>query len=64
MNVTNRRYYVMDPVRGVVVAIAKFTPLSPDTVIMEQFKIETGLIRHVEAFYNLEGKAAGSVWGD
>lgn len=61
-NVTNRRFYVMDPVRGVVVAVAMFTPPTPATVIMEQFKIENGLIRHVEAFYDLEGQAAGSGW--
>lgn len=61
-NVTNRRFYVLDPVRGVVVAIAMFTPPTPDTVIMEQFKIENGLIRHVEAFYDLDGQSAGSGW--
>jgi hypothetical protein len=61
-NVTNRRFYVMDPVRGVVVAVAMFTPPTPATVIMEQFKMESGLIRHVEAFYDLEGQAAGSGW--
>jgi hypothetical protein len=61
-NVTNRRFYIMDPVRGVVVAIAMFNPPTPSTVIMEQFKIENGLIRHVEAFYDLDGQAAGSGW--
>lgn len=61
-NVTNRRFYVMDTVRGVVVAVAMFTPPTPATVIMEQFKIENGLIRHVETFYDLEGQAAGSGW--
>jgi hypothetical protein len=63
-NVTNRRFYVSDPVRGVVVAVAMFTPPTPGTVIMEQFKIENGLIRHVEAFYDLEGQVAGSGWPD
>ena len=61
-NVTNRRFYVMDPVRGVVCAIAMFTPPTPATVIMEQFKIEDGLIRHVEALYDLSGQEAGSGW--
>jgi hypothetical protein len=62
LTVTNRRFYVVDPLLGVVGAIAKFTPPERGpgeggaiaAVVFEEFKIQDGLIRHVEAFLNLE----------
>jgi hypothetical protein len=62
LTVTNRRFYVVDTILGVVGAIAKFTPPERGpgeggaiaAVVFEEFKIQDGLIRHVEAFLNLE----------
>jgi hypothetical protein len=71
LKVTNRRFYVVDPVRGVVGAIAKFRPPvisdsvtrgAVDAVIFEEFKIQDGLIRHLEAFFDVQGQAYSN-WG-
>ena len=55
--VTNRRFYVADPEVGVVAAIGWFGgPQSTAGVaVFEVFKIQDGLIRHIEAFFPLEG---------
>jgi len=58
-NVTNRRFYVLDPIRGDVAAIGRFIPppgQGTGGVILEEFKVENGLIRHIEAFYSLAGQ--------
>jgi hypothetical protein len=69
--VTNRRFYVLDVALGVVAAIAKFTPPSRSTnitqgavsaVIFEEFKIQDGLIRHIEAFFCVAGQEYSN-WG-
>jgi hypothetical protein len=69
--VTNRRFYVVDVALGVVAAIAKFTPPSRSTnitqgavsaVIFEEFKIQDGLIRHIEAFFCVAGQEYSN-WG-
>jgi hypothetical protein len=71
LNVTNRRFYAVDPVLGVVAAIAKFTPPKKsesgtggavEAVIYEEFKIQDGLIRHLEAFFDVEGQEYSN-WG-
>ena len=68
LQVTNRRYYVVDAVLGVVAAIAKFTPpvIVPggavSAVIFEEFKIQDGLIRHIEAFFAKQGQEYSN-WG-
>ena len=68
LKVTNRRYYVVDEVLGVVAAIAKFTPpvIVPggavSAVIFEEFKIQDGLIRHIEAFFAKQGQEYSN-WG-
>lgn len=71
LKVTNRRFYVVDVTTGVVGALAKFTPPKPSehvtrgavsAVIFEEFKIQDGLIRHIEAFFNVEGQEYSN-WG-
>ena len=68
LQVTNRRYYVVDAVLGVVAGIAKFTPpvIVPggavSAVIFEEFKIQDGLIRHIEAFFAKQGQEYSN-WG-
>jgi hypothetical protein len=60
LNIVNRRFYVVDTIRGEVAAIANFDgPPGAGTgsVILEEFKVENGLIRHIEAFFNLQGQA-------
>jgi hypothetical protein len=69
LKVTNRRFYVVDTTLGVVAAIAKFTPPKStgtrgaiDAVIFEEFKIQDGLIRHIEAFFAVQGQPYSN-WG-
>ena len=71
LKVTNRRFYVADPVLGVVAAMGKFTPPrssnnitsgAVSAVIFEEFKIQDGLIRHIEAFFAVSGQEY-SGWG-
>jgi hypothetical protein len=62
--VTNRRFYINDPVRGIVAGIAWFggQNTTAGTAILEQFKIQDGLIRRIEAYYPLQGQS-WSGWG-
>lgn len=67
--VKNRRFYVVDPLRGVVVAAANFTspPEYPDnnaSVVFEVFKIQDGLIRHIEAMFRGDSSQKTSGWPD
>ncbi|HEY6454373.1 MAG TPA: hypothetical protein VIY90_03725 [Steroidobacteraceae bacterium] len=66
--VRNRRYYIADEERGVVLAIANFMtppelPNNNGSVVFEAFKIQDGLIRHIEAFFRGNGQLH-SGWGD
>jgi hypothetical protein len=66
-NVENRRFYVADVDRGVVFAIANFMtpaqyPNNNGSVVFEVFKIQDGLIRHIEAFFRGNGQLH-SGWG-
>jgi hypothetical protein len=62
--VTNRRFYVTDPARGIVAGIAWFggQNTTAGTAILETFKIQDGLLRHIEAYYPLQGQS-WSGWG-
>lgn len=67
-NVSNRRFYVADEARGVVVAAGYFKPPlgwrdNSGTVIFEAFKVESGLIRQILAFFRGTGQLH-SGWGD
>ena len=63
--VTNRRFYVADPGVGVVVGIGFFGgPTGGGTVVFEVFKIQDGLIRHIEAFFALDGQRVSGWEGD
>ena len=66
-NVRNRRFYIADPERGVVLAIGNFTtppeyPHNNGSVVFEVFKIQDGLIRQIEAFFRGNGQLH-SGWG-
>lgn len=61
-NVVDRRVYVTDEVRGVVVAIGNFTtpPESPSnlgSVVLEAFKVQEGVLKHIEAVMNVAGQS-------
>jgi len=67
-NVENRRFYVADVERGVVVAIANFMtppeyPRNNGSVVVEVFKVQDGLIRQVHAFFRGNGQPV-SGWGE
>jgi hypothetical protein len=67
-NVVNRRYYIADVERGVVLAIGNFTtppeyPTNNGSVVMEVFKVQDGLIRHISAFFKGNGQLH-SGWGE
>jgi hypothetical protein len=66
-NVVNRRFYLADPERGVVIAVGNFTtppeyPHNNGSVVMEIFKVQDGLIRHIEAFFKPDQPHSG--WGE
>ena len=66
--VKNRRFYVADAERGLVLAIGNFTtpPEYPDnngSVVFELFKVQDGLIRQIQAFFRGNGQLQ-SGWGD
>jgi len=67
-NVRNRRYYIADVERGVVVAVGNFTtppeyPNNNGSVVFEVFKVQDGMIRHIEAFFRANGQLH-SGWGE
>lgn len=65
--VVNRRFYIADVQRGVVLALGDFTappefPNNNESTVMEVFKVQDGMLRHIEAFFRGNGqKRAG--WG-
>jgi hypothetical protein len=66
--VTNRRFYIADVERGVVLAVGNFTtppeyPKNNGSVVMEVFKVQDGMIRHISAFFRGNGQLH-SGWGD
>jgi hypothetical protein len=66
--VRNRRFYIADEERGVVLAIGNFMtppelPNNNGSVVFEVFKIQDGLIRHIEAFFRGNGQLH-SGWGE
>ena len=65
--VKNRRFYIADEERGVVMAIGNFTtppqyPTNNGSVVFEIFKVQDGLIRHITAFFSGNGQLH-SGWG-
>jgi hypothetical protein len=67
-NVINRRFYIADVDRGVVLAVGNFTappeyPKNNPSVVMEVFKVQDGMIRHISAFFRGNGQPH-SGWGD
>jgi hypothetical protein len=67
-DVRNRRFYIADPERGVVFAIGNFMtppqfPNNNGSVVFEVFKVQDGLIRHIEAFFRGNGQLH-SGWGE
>ncbi len=66
-NVVNRRFYIADVEHGVVLAVGNFTtppeyPANNGSVVMEVFKVQDGLIRHISAFFRGNGQLH-SGWG-
>ena len=66
--VVNRRFYIADVERGVVIASGNFTtppefPKNNGSVVMEVFKVQDGMIRHIEAFFRGNGQLH-SGWED
>jgi len=66
-NVENRRFYVADVERGVVLAAGNFMapkeyPKNNPSVVMEVFKVQDGMIRHIFAFFRGNGQPK-SGWG-
>ncbi len=67
--VKNRRVYITDVERGVVLAVANFTspPEYPDnnaSVVFEVVKVQDGLIRQVEAMFRGNSSQQTSGWPD
>ncbi len=67
-NVVNRRFYIADVERGLVLAVGDFTtppeyPNNNGSVVMEVFKVQDGLIRHISAFFKGNGQPH-SGWGE
>jgi hypothetical protein len=64
--VTNRRVYAIDPIYGQVVGIGWFgsqNASNPNgSVVYEEFKIQDGLLRHIEAVFDFAGQN-WSGWG-
>lgn len=59
--VIDRRFYIADVERGVVLALGNFTappdyPNNNPSVVMEVFKVQDGMIRHIEAFFRGNGQ--------
>ena len=66
-NVEDRRFYVADVERGVVLAAGNFMapkeyPKNNPSVVMEVFKVQDGMIRHIFAFFRGNGQPK-SGWG-
>ncbi|HVZ24022.1 MAG TPA: hypothetical protein VG871_23270 [Vicinamibacterales bacterium] len=66
-NVSNRRFYVADVERGVVIAAGNFMtppeyPTNNGSVVIEAFKVQDGLIRFIFAFFRGNGQLH-SGWG-
>jgi len=67
--VKNRRIYIADVERGIVMAVANFTsppeyPNNNASVAFEVFKIQDGLIRHIEAMFRADSSMKTSTWPD
>ncbi len=67
-NVRNRRFYIADVDRGVVMAIGNFMtppeyPKNNGSVVFETFKVQDGLIRQIHAFFRGNGQLH-SGWGE
>jgi hypothetical protein len=67
--VKNRRFYIADVERGIVMAVANFTsppeyPNNNASVVFEVFKIQDGLIRHIEAMFRGDSSMKTSTWPD
>ena len=67
-NVSNRRFYIADVERGVVLAIANFMtppeyPKNNGSVVAEVFKVQAGMIRYIHAFFRGNGQLH-SGWGE
>jgi hypothetical protein len=67
-NVENRRFYIADEARGVVLAIGNFMtppeyPNNNGSVVFEVFKVQDGMIRQIQAFFRGNGQLK-SGWGD
>jgi len=67
--VKNRRIYIADVQRGVVAAVASFTsppeyPQNNASVVFEVFKVQDGLIRHIEAMFRGNSSQHTSGWPD
>ena len=66
--VVNRRFYVADAERGVLLAVGNFStppeyPKNNGSVVMEVFKVQDGMIRFISAFFKGNGQPH-SGWGD
>jgi len=66
-NVENRRFYIADVERGVVLAVGNFMtppeyPNNNGSVVTEVFKVQDGMIRHIHAFFRGNGQPR-SGWG-
>jgi len=67
-NVSNHRFYIADVERGVALAIANFMtppeyPKNNGSVVAEVFKVQDGLIQHIQAFFCGDGQLH-SGWGE
>ena len=65
--VQNRRYYIYDVERGIVLAVGNFTtppeyPKNNGSVVFELFKVQDGMIRQIFAFFRGNGQLH-SGWG-
>ena len=66
--VENRRYYIADVERGVVLGFAVFMtpkefPKNPFGLAIEFFKVENGLIQAIDAFSRTRSYEQHSGWG-
>ena len=67
-NVENRRFYIADVDRGLVLAVGNFTtppeyPNNNGSVVFELFKVQDGMIRQIHAFFRGNGQLH-SGWGE
>ena len=67
-NVENRRFYIADVDRGLVLAAGNFTtppeyPNNNGSVVFELFKVQDGMIRQIHAFFRGNGQLH-SGWGE